>query len=135
MSAEQQVMSFENPLVLDVSSPCVQAGIAGETGWRKIVDCPAPPMQGVFESVTQLTRELKISANEIDAVFFCAGPGSTLGLRLALAFVKTLQWQRKNHLQLFSYNALDLASQMMTGIHCSHHHHASGFLHKDETIC
>ena len=113
MSAEQQVMSFENPLVLDVSSPCVQAGIAGETGWRKIVDCPAPPMQGVFQSVTQLTHELKISANEIDAVFFCAGPGSTLGLRLALAFVKTLQWQRKNDLQLFSYNALDLASQMM----------------------
>jgi hypothetical protein len=113
MSAEQQVMSFKNPLVLDVSSPCVQAGIASETGWRKIIACPAPPMQGVFESVTKLTRELKISASEIDAVFFCAGPGSTLGLRLALAFVKTLQWQRKNDLQLFSYNALDLANQMM----------------------
>ena len=106
-------MSFENPLILDVSSPCVQVGIASENGWIKIIDCPAPPMQGVFESVTELIRELKISASEIDAVFFCAGPGSTLGLRLALAFVKTLQWQRKNDLQLFSYNALDLASQMM----------------------
>ena len=48
----------------------------------------------------------------MDAVFFCAGPGSTLGLRLTLAFIKTVQWEKKTGLSLFSYNALDLAARM-----------------------
>jgi tRNA A37 threonylcarbamoyladenosine modification protein TsaB len=48
----------------------------------------------------------------VDAVFFCAGPGSTLGLRLTLAFIKTVQWEKQTGLSLFSYNALDLAARM-----------------------
>ncbi len=112
MLAESQILSLANPLVVDVSSPSVQVGIASENGWKKIIDSNNPPLQGVFETVKKLIGDLEISLREIDAVFFCVGPGSTLGLRLALAFVKTLQWERKDELQLFSYNALDLACQM-----------------------
>ena len=113
MGSEKTNTSLSYPLVLDVSSSCVQAGIADENGWRKIIDSPNPPLNGVFQTVAQLTQELEIKIAEIDSIFFCAGPGSTLGLRLALAFIKTTQWERDGELQLFSYNALDLACQMV----------------------
>ena len=113
MGSEKTNTSLSYPLVLDVSSSCVQAGIADENGWRKIIDSPNPPLNGVFQTVAQLTQELEIKIAEIDSIFFCAGPGSTLGLRLALAFIKTAQWEKDGRLKLFSYNALDLACQMV----------------------
>jgi hypothetical protein len=112
MGSKESDTSLSNPLVLDVSSSCVQSGIATENGWRKLVVSSNPPMNGVFQTVAQLIKELKIKIGEIDSIFFCAGPGSTLGLRLASAFIKTMQWQKEGTLQLYSYNALDLACQM-----------------------
>lgn len=105
---------FLHPLVLDVSSPVIQVGIADQNNWKKIISRESNALDGVFQSVTSLTDELKIKFEQIDAVFFCSGPGSTLGLRLALAFVKTLNWEMQNKISLFSYNALDLANRMVS---------------------
>jgi len=110
MGKEKQ--HFNTPLVLDASSPIIQAGIAKEKGWRKIAYSEKPALNGVFETVSTLLRDLKIKIAQVDAVFFCAGPGSTLGLRLTLAFIKTMQWEKQSGLSLFSYNALDLAARM-----------------------
>lgn len=96
------------PLVLDVSSPSVQVGIANTNGWNKFTSNKNQPMDGLFQSI----NTLEINLHQVDGVFFCVGPGSTLGLRLALAFIKTLQWERQNKLKLYSYNALDLACKM-----------------------
>ena len=103
---------FHTALVLDASSPIIQAGIAKENGWRKIAYSEKPALNGVFETVSTLLLDLEIKIAQVDAVFFCAGPGSTLGLRLTLAFIKTVQWEKKTGLSLFSYNALDLAARM-----------------------
>ena len=55
-----------------------------------------------------MTVELKFQNKQ---VYFCEGPGSTLGLRLAAAFVRTLKWSQKSSgFKVFAYNALDLAS-------------------------
>ena len=52
-----------------------------------------------------------IEISKIKQVYFCEGPGSTLGLRLAAAFVRTLKWSQKSSgFKVFAYNALDLAS-------------------------
>lgn len=114
MEEDKTSSPLSNALVLDVSTANVQVGIAKENGWKKIVENSNSPMDGVFQSVAQLFEELEMGIKQIDSIFFCAGPGSTLGLRLTLAFVKTVQWECENKLALYSYNALDLASQMVT---------------------
>jgi hypothetical protein len=100
--------SLTHPLVLDVSSPSIQVGIAKTDGWIQLASSQNQALDGIF----QLVQQLEINLHNVDSIFFCAGPGSTLGLRLALAFIKTLEWERKGELRLFSYNALDLACRM-----------------------
>lgn len=106
MEIENKSLTY--PLVLDVSSPSIQVGIAKKDGWLQLATTKKQALDGIF----QLVKKLEINLHKVDGVFFCAGPGSTLGLRLALAFIKTLEWERQGELKLFSYNALDLACQM-----------------------
>ena len=91
MREDKLVNELSYPLVLDVSSPTVQTGIALSGGWDKLTSSQNQPMDGLFQCIEQLNIDL----NKIDSLFFCAGPGSTLGLRLALAFVKTVQWKNR----------------------------------------
>lgn len=100
--------NLTHPLVLDVSSPSIQLGLAKTDGWVQLASSKNQALDGIF----QLVQQLDINLHKVDSIFFCAGPGSTLGLRLALAFIKTLEWERKGELKLFSYNALDLACRM-----------------------
>lgn len=108
-----QEYDFSHPLVIDASSQIVQAGVATKLGWGEISYSDSAALTGVFQTVQDLLNNLNIKISKIDAVFFCSGPGSTLGLRLTLAFIKTLQWEKKNQLTLFSYNALDIAACMI----------------------
>ena len=108
-----QNYSFFYPLVIDASSQTIQSGIANKLGWGKISYSDSAALTGVFQTVSELFKNQNIKISEIDAVFFCSGPGSTLGLRLTLAFIKSLQWEKKNQLALFSYNALDIAACMI----------------------
>lgn len=112
MEINKLVSSHTCPLVLDVSSPIIQAGIANKSGWRKIISSESQALNGVFQSITKLFSDLNLKICDVDTIFFCSGPGSTLGLRLSLACIKTIQWERKNAIRLFSYNAMDLASRM-----------------------
>ena len=93
MGKEKQ--HFNTPLVLDASSPIIQAGIATDNGWRKITYSKNPALNGGFETVSTLLQGLDIKISQVDAIFFCAGPGSTLGLRLTLAFIKTQNLKTK----------------------------------------
>ena len=104
--------NFSTPLIVDASSSVIQVGIANTSGWEEVASSQSPALNGVFETVSKLIKNSNLKFSEIDAIFFCAGPGSTLGLRLTLAFIKTLKWEVGKKLKLFSYNALDLAASM-----------------------
>ena len=108
MGVDNLKLESFHPLVIDVSSTVIQIGIPNKNNWNELCISEKQAMDGLFQCVDQLDINLR----KVDGLFFCAGPGSTLGLRLALAFAKTLQWVRKNELKLFSYNALDLACKM-----------------------
>ena len=92
---------------------------------------PAPPFRwgyplppgGVVWRVTQARQWKEFSGwficlfdssdlrlDQVTTLYYCEGPGSTLGLRLAATFVKTLLWNGKGKVRLFQYNALDLAA-------------------------
>ena len=104
--------NFQLPLVVDVSSSPLQVGIPQPNGWLRIETDPEQAMEGLFRATQKLFQDQPDDLNAIDAVYYCFGPGSTLSLRLAAAFVKTLLWEAKGRISLFQYNALDLAACM-----------------------
>mgnify|MGYP000211988468 FL=1 len=104
--------NFQLPLVVDVSSSPLQVGIPQPNGWLRIETDPEQAMEGLFRATQNLFQDQPDDLNAIDAVYYCCGPGSTLSLRLAAAFVKTLLWEAKGRISLFQYNALDLAACM-----------------------
>ena len=81
-------------------------------GWEKIVRDSGQVMDGLFRALTQLFDGRHDSLKSVEAIYYCCGPGSTLGLRLAAAFVKTILWEANGRIKLFQYNALDLATLM-----------------------
>ena len=52
-------------------------------------------MDGLFRALEELFKGRIDKLNSVDVIYFCCGPGSTLGLRLAAAFVKTILWEGK----------------------------------------
>ncbi len=106
---------FQLPLVVDVSSNLLQLGIPSHDAWDKIVVDEGQAMQGLFRAVNLLFEDHSSSLNCVDCIFFCSGPGSTLGIRIAAAFVKTVLWQASQKIAFFQYNALDLAACMIEG--------------------
>ena len=69
-------------------------------------------MESLFEAIPKSLGQIDSSATAIDAILFCEGPGSTLGLRVAATAVKTILRENEPSPTLFTYNALDLAAIM-----------------------
>ena len=107
-----KISTFQLPLVVDVSSSPLQVGIPQSNGWLRIETDPEQAMEGLFRATQKLFQDQPDDLNAVDAVYYCCGPGSTLSLRLAAAFVKTLVWEAKGRISLFQYNSLDLATCM-----------------------
>jgi hypothetical protein len=104
---------FDTPLVVDASSNSIQIGIPLTEGWHHVETIELPALEGLFRATSRTLNKVSRKLTEIDALFFCQGPGSTLGLRISVAFVKTISWERKGGIPLYSYNALDMAAQML----------------------
>ena len=101
---------FSLPLVIDASSTTVQLGIPQQNDWLILEESNSLAMQGIFESCHQVFEKLDRNLREVDALLYCAGPGSTLGLRIAATFCRTILWNSNDQVKLFDYNALDLAA-------------------------
>ena len=106
-------LDYALPLVLDASSPMIQVGIPDREGWRALKKAEEQAMESLFRSCSELFEELDTGMRKVDAVFYCEGPGSTLGLRIAAALTRTIQWDGSDRqVALFKYNAMDLATRM-----------------------
>ena len=101
---------FSLPLVIDASSTTVQLGIPQQNDWLILEEINSLAMQGIFESCHQIFNKIDRNLREVDALLYCAGPGSTLGLRIAATFCRTILWNSNDQVKLFDYNALDLAA-------------------------
>lgn len=98
-------------LLVDASTNPVQIGIPNSNGWESLVRSEDQALEGLFSATVKVLEQSKIKISQIDQIFYCEGPGSTLGLRLAAAFIRTLQWSHpRRELKVLSYNALDLAA-------------------------
>jgi hypothetical protein len=72
-------------------------------------------LEGLFLATEKILQDSKKEISQVSSVYYCEGPGSTLGLRLAAAFVRTLKWsQPRADFKVFTYNALDLGSLLVS---------------------
>lgn len=104
-----------NPLslVVDASTSPVQVGVPSSNNWQVLHQVKAQALEGLFTATEKVLKDCGIEISKIKQVYFCEGPGSTLGLRLAAAFVRTLRWSQKSSgFEVLAYNALDLASTL-----------------------
>ena len=102
-------------LVVDASSNPVQVGIPEKRGWLCLAQVEEQALEGLFLATENILRDSKKEISKVNSVYYCEGPGSTLGLRLAAAFVKTLRWCHAHaNFEVFAYNALDLASLLVS---------------------
>ena len=98
-------------LVVDASTSPVQVGIPALNSWKALHQVESQALEGLFSATGRVLEISGYKISNINCVYFCEGPGSTLGLRLAAAFVRTIRWsQKSSEFKVFSYNALDLAS-------------------------
>ena len=98
-------------LVVDASTSPVQVGIPALNSWKALHQVESQALEGLFSATGKVLEISDYKISNINCVYFCEGPGSTLGLRLAAAFVRTIRWsQKSSDFKVFSYNALDLAS-------------------------
>ena len=81
-------------------------------GVGKIVSDPGQTMDGLFRALEELFKGRIDKLNSVDVIYFCCGPGSTLGLRLAAAFVKTISGKEKGKSPTF--NTMPLLSILIT---------------------
>ena len=107
---EAECSHFSLPLLLDASSAKVQVGIPSANAWLALHCSEEPALISIFEGFQRCLEEVDRRADEIDAIIFCEGPGSTLGLRAALTLTKTLQSQVSPPPAIFVYNALHTAN-------------------------
>lgn len=107
---EVEYSTFSLPLLLDASSTQVQVGIPSATGWLSLQRAEAPALSFLFEGLRRCLEETKSEIAQVDAIIFCEGPGSTLGLRSALTLAKTLKSQISPAPAFAVYNALHAAA-------------------------
>ena len=103
------------PLVVDASTNHVQVGIPEAKNWQCLARVEEQALEGLFLATEKILQDSKKKISQVSSVYYCEGPGSTLGLRLAAAFVRTLKWsQPRADFKVFTYNALDLGSLLVS---------------------
>ena len=93
-------------LVVDASGTPIQMGLPTATGWSRMESDPGQAMEGIFRLVHLLFDSSDLRLDQVTTLYYCEGPGSTLGLRLAATFVKTLLWNGKG--KFASFNTMPL---------------------------
>ena len=109
---EDESSSFSFPLLLDASSAKVHVGVPSKDDWLFLERHDPPALTSLFKGVRKCLANLGSSLQAVDAILFCEGPGSTLGLRVALTLTKTLLGQISPAPAVFTYNALHAARSL-----------------------
>jgi tRNA threonylcarbamoyladenosine biosynthesis protein TsaB len=104
-------------LLADTCSTRVEVALwrGGELGPVAVAAIDAEATSGLPEAVERVLAAAAINVRSLDAVAFCSGPGSVLGIRLAAATLRT--WRAiKPGLALYGYASLPLLATAHPGV-------------------
>tara|TARA_Y100001934_G_scaffold166406_1_gene197835 strand:+ start:45 stop:716 length:672 start_codon:yes stop_codon:yes gene_type:complete len=113
MPANVPGSEFKLPLLLDATGQNLHVGIPSAEGWTTLFSSKLPAMESLFLGMQTCLEDTGKKISEVDALVFCEGPGSTLGLRIAAAAAKTILRENKPAPALLLYNAMDLAALLV----------------------
>ncbi len=104
------VARHRNVLLVDAASSRVQVGLLrGDTApvWRQ---SPREAGRAIFEGVEAVTATARTALSEVEALVYCEGPGSILGIRTAAMALRTWQSLHASNLPAFAYRSLELVA-------------------------
>lgn len=117
-SLRQLLSRHPTLLVIDACSPCVEASAwrAGPEPRPVAVASAEGEASGALPSVVaRALAEVGLRIGELDAVAFCDGPGSVLGIRLSAATLRAWRAVRPA-LSLYSFHSLPLLAVAEPGL-------------------
>lgn len=100
----------ETWLLIDAAGPWNMIGLVRDGKWlcRSMNDGDFLAM--LQPATDQLLKEAKLKLEDLAGAMYASGPGSTLGLRLATMFIRSLMEMPKlNHWRCLQYHNLELA--------------------------
>jgi tRNA A37 threonylcarbamoyladenosine modification protein TsaB len=97
-------------LLIDAAGPALVMGILEKGSWLCMETFSGGFLESLKPGVKTLLEKSSLELNSLSGIICSSGPGSTLGLRLAAMFVRTLlQQPGLEHWQCLTYNNLELA--------------------------
>ncbi len=111
-------VSTRYTLLLDASAPRVQVVLFRPQASSPTIYYGAkePALTSLFRGISHCLAEADETLEGASALHLCAGPGSTLGLRIAATLAKTLLREATPAPTLHLYNALDLAAHFLAPV-------------------
>lgn len=100
-------------LLLDAAGPLVQTGIWKEGQWVRWQGSREEAGRSLFEGAGALFHDLNLSLADLSGFFFCEGPGSMLGIRMAAMAIRGWQSLLDAPLPVFTYNSHELLARAL----------------------
>lgn len=97
-------------LLIDAAGPTSAIGLAEHGSWLEHVHSEGDFLEMLAPTVQELLSKSGLTLAQLSGVLYGSGPGSTLGLRLAAIFIRTLLGiPGLKHWTCFQYQNLELA--------------------------
>ena len=104
--------NVDNPelpaLLLDSCGQCIATGVLGtKNTWQSYNELNGTALETLFKCIEKTLKNANTELDQIHSFICCVGPGSVLGLRLAVMAVQT--WARIHFRKapVYTYNSLD----------------------------
>ncbi len=109
-------------LVFDTTAPDTFVGVFSKKRWLATFHSEATALEAFFEGVEACLHEAHLELSDIQACFYCEGPGSTLGLRIARMALEAWSALLPRPWAVFPYNTFDwLLEQLQQAGHKNVH--------------
>ena len=115
-------------LVIDSSTGRTQVGILRNGQWVAYTEIQGEALETIFSGVMDCLGKSGLQLAKVKAVAIGVGPGSILGLRLALMAVETWrQLHELRHWQLFQFHGLEVQARILIKASSSDFHLLTDF--------
>jgi hypothetical protein len=98
----------ERYLLIDAATPLVQVVVLGDGEVLASESSVGNASFAIFPSMKKLLSANDLSMDDFDGMAYCRGPGSALGLRVALIAIKTWMVFSPKIFRLWDYCSLDM---------------------------
>ena len=97
-------------LLIDAATTKVLAAVFScESGIVSLEEVSGHVVDSLFAAIDKILTENNCELSDFDGIVFCGGPGSTLGIRTELMFVRTILGLIKKDLSIYRYSTFDMA--------------------------